>query len=394
MHHHDFDPKRDMASVTRILAHGFGGSEKEMGAWIRQAGAESFRVVSDKKVTLGTYLQVPMGQFFGGRSVKMVGIAGVAVDLASRGRGVGRFMMESAVRELGDRGVALSTLYPATQVLYRRAGYERAGKMVDVTLPTDAFAAQPDGTLIARELTARDEASVVALYQRLARSRPGYLDRGPYIWTRVRAPRRSDGRPAIGFGFFDPGGALHAYAYFVVNADDKTGFFAIRFTDVQASTRAGYATLVGWIASLRSMGRTVSFRAEPSSPLLMMLAEPRYTETSKEDWMLRIVDVRQALLQRGYPKDLTTRVTLGITDPLVEKNQGAFTLSVSGGRGKVTRGVRPDIELGVHALAPLYSGYLDPHGLEALGLLTGKPAALARAEAIFGGGAPGMCEMF
>lgn len=387
---HDLFSPRDLKDISNIFAQSFASTPDAIPAWLKTAGDDNIRVVRRGKELLAGYLQIPMGQFFGGRSLPMVGIAGVAVAPTARGAGVAKLMMADAIRELASRNIALSTLYPATQRLYRAVGYERAGKSMVVSMPTDGFVQTRSSSLTIRELTEQHQQEVSELYRRVAVCRDGYLDRGPYNWSRVRSPR---GNPATGYGFFGEAG-IEAYAYFRSEAEDESGFYAIRFSDLQAATAQGYCALAGFIASLRSMGRKAIFRAEANNPLLFTVAEPRYVESSKEDWMLRIVDVKRALGLRGYAHAIATELTLGVSDELVEKNNGLFCLTVSKGRGKVTRGARPDIELDIRGLAPLYSGYLSAFDLAALGLLSGKSAALERAQTLFAGRAPGMCEMY
>src|SRR6188472_2646688 len=111
--------KTELAQLAELLGNSFAFPAEEATPWLRGAGLEHVRVVRDGRIVLACLLLVPMGQYFGGRSVPMFGVAGVGVSISARGRGVGRFVMTQAMRELGARGVALSTLYPSTQTLYR-----------------------------------------------------------------------------------------------------------------------------------------------------------------------------------------------------------------------------------------------------------------------------------
>jgi len=70
---------------------------------------------------------IPMGQWWGSQRVPMTGIAGVGVTPEYRGTGVAIALVQDTVKELHRQGVPLSVLYPATQHLYRKAGYEQAG---------------------------------------------------------------------------------------------------------------------------------------------------------------------------------------------------------------------------------------------------------------------------
>ena len=101
----------------------FGGEKESWERFLKWIGAENFRAIGDA----GGLILIPMAQYYGGHAVPMTGIGAVAVSPEFRGRGAATKLMRAAVREMHDEGMALSTLYPATEPLYRRAGYEQAG---------------------------------------------------------------------------------------------------------------------------------------------------------------------------------------------------------------------------------------------------------------------------
>jgi len=125
------------------------------------------------------------GQHFGGKSVSMLGIAGVGVAPEARGRGSARWMMSLAMQEAQADGFALSTLFASTQGLYRQVGYEQAGYRCQIKLlphRIDVRAREPH----VRPLTPEDEPAIQACYKAFAGEFAGMLDRGPYIWRRIK----------------------------------------------------------------------------------------------------------------------------------------------------------------------------------------------------------------
>lgn len=382
----------DVRVLSEILSAAFAFPAADAPAWLKVAKPANVRVARDGKRVVGCLVVVPMGHYFGGRVVPTAGIAGVAVALDARGRGVARGMMEHVVLESARKGVALSTLYPATQTLYRRAGYERAGKLCEIRLATSHFTA-PRTTLVSRTLTEKDHHAVEAAYASSARDRNGYLARGPYMWSRVRRPR---GKATYGIGFFSERGALEAYVHFLLVPSDESAFYTVVVKDAAATTSRGYDAVVRYIGELRSCGREVELRAGPSDPLLMRLAEPHYEEKSVEDWMVRVVDVKAAIEARGYTKFQRASVVLDVRDALVPANHRAVRVDVADGRAKVSaaRATKDAIRLDVRALAPLFTGYLSATRLAALGELEGSVGAIEAADAVFHGPMPSMNEMF
>ncbi|MFO0554965.1 MAG: GNAT family N-acetyltransferase [Polyangiaceae bacterium] len=381
----------DLDAVAEIEASAFAADEVK--GWLETAGHDNVRVLREGASVSGALIHAPMGQFFGGRAVRAIGVAGVAVALDRRASGVGRALMEGSVRDASEQGFSLSILYPATQTLYRRAGYERAGKLMEFHVECSLIeSTQPAQGLTARVLGEADYPAIEELYRVAARERDGYLDRGPYIWRRVRAPRNKVVR---GVGFFD-GERLESYLFFTqVRRDAADPRHNVRLTDFVSSSARGYAHLWQLLHSMRSMTFLAIFRGEPSHLALTMLREPCYEEHSERDWMIRVCDVERALTERGYPMPLSSHVGLAISDPLIPRNNGVFTLETRDGVAGVSRGGAVDAELDVRALASLFSGYHSARALRRIGALSCDDDAANRLEALFfRGGSPAMAEMF
>jgi predicted acetyltransferase len=113
-----------------------------------------------------------------------------------------------------------------------------------------------------------------------------------------------------------------------------------------------------------------------------------------ERWLLRVVDVPKALEKRGYPVGVEAQLHLEVRDDLLVENNGRFVLTLSGGRGEVTRGGRGELQLDVRALAPLYTGLFTPHQLQLTAQIEASDAALSIATQLFSGSEPWMSDKF
>ena len=68
----------ELPAVTRLIVHAFAGTADGTQEWLKGSGLEHIRVVkagADLPAE-SCLLRVPMAQFFGGRSVSMLGVAG------------------------------------------------------------------------------------------------------------------------------------------------------------------------------------------------------------------------------------------------------------------------------------------------------------------------------
>jgi predicted acetyltransferase len=69
-------------------------------------------------------------------------------------------------------------------------------------------------------------------------------------------------------------------------------------------------------------------------------------------------------------------------------------LNVADSAGHVRKGGDGDLRIDARGLAALYSGFMAPVELQAIGLLDGPADALARATAVFAGSRPWVGDMF
>jgi predicted acetyltransferase len=378
---------KEAAELAAISSWGFASSEADALAWVK-ASLEQARVVVSGRRVVGGLMLVPMGQWFGGRSVPVVGIAGVSVSPEQRGHGVGSLLMRATLLELAERGVALSALYPASPAFYRSWGYESAGSRFSFEVAPRNLP-QFDPELSIRPIADADAASIENAYARQARTLPGYLDRGAYIWGRVRAPRRE---PARGF-LAIAGESIEGYLY-LSQRHSVGAHYDLGASDVVALTPRAARRLITFLADHRPLADRVVWHGGLADALLPHLPERVFQAKLADLFMLRIVDVPAAIGARGFPAGLEAELAIEVRDPLFSRESRRFTIAISGGNGRAEPATKTDLRLDVRGLAALYSGYLSAESLEKAGLAEGHERALAAATSIFGGPAPGMSDMF
>lgn len=386
----------DVAWVTRACALAFGGPTEGVTEWLTLAGHEHVRVLRDGDAPAASLIVVPMGQFFGGRSVPMEGVAGVAVPPEGRGGGAGRRLMRSQVRDAAEAGVPLSCLYASTQAFYRQVGYEQAGVAFRHVLPLRTIGVR-DRSMDVRALGEAGEVPVRACYREFASRYDGMLDRGPYIWQRARTSR---GEMYGGFGVFAPGGGdggLEGYLFYAQRRKPETGRSDVAISDMAFITARAGRRLLGFLSDQATVGDDALFAGPAVHPLMGLLPQQYFSSRLKDVWMLRLNLVREALESRGYAPGIDTAVTFDVEDELVEQNAGAWTVRVVEGRGEVEQGGAagvPVVRCDVRGLAAVYSGYCSATQAAGLGWVEGEVEALAAADGVFGGGGAWMIDQF
>jgi predicted acetyltransferase len=296
--------------------------------------------------------------------------------------------MNATVRELAERGVALSTLYPATLTLYRKSGYAPAGCLFDVRVPAkDIGVTERTGTL--RPATDADLPRIQELYGRVAAARDGRLARGPYIWNRIKKPRTAAARAFV----VEQGDSLEGYL-FASQHRTASEHFDLSLSDICAATPFAARKLLSFLYDHRSIAEHVLWRGGQADALLLAIPERVYEVKLREHWMLRICNVGRALEARGYPAGVNLSLELEVLDDVVPTNSGRLVLTVSSGRGRVEAGGAGKLRLDVRALAALYTGFQSPTELALSGALQADASSLVVARTLFSGPLPEMPDFF
>jgi predicted acetyltransferase len=292
-------------------------------------------------------------------------------------------MLAAAIDRMHEDGNPVSTLYPSNPPVYRASGWEIAGVLASVDLPTIGMPAGAPGQVALRALdrdapAAADLASVHTLYTAAAKDAIGPLTRtGPE---------------------FDP--AKIAEHDVVIGAIDgvDAGYVSwsrrgdrLQVHDLIADRPVVRDTLLSCVGSWQTTIDTARIRV--GDPVFGSFALPRGAVLKQEPWMLRIVDAPAAVAARGFGP-VAGAVDLLLTDPQAPWNEGRWQLSVADGAGTLTRGGTGAVELNARGLAALFTGYAGASGLQRGGLATGDPAALVRLAGLFAGPTPWMLDEF
>jgi predicted acetyltransferase len=385
--------EQEKAFVARALLTSFGMEPEPAMAAIEQAG-DLQRVLRDERgEPAASALVIWAGQFFGGRSVPMCGVRAVAVPPERRGTGVATELMVALLREAHDRGTPLSTLYAATQSLYRRVGYEQAGHRNRVTLdPARLKARAVPGTRVRPADLAKDHDAIVACQHAMACNMPGNLDRDAYLWSIIRNPRMARTDTLV---VEDDRSVIRGVLTSRLERPAYPGRgFALVVSDFAASTEQGARGVLAALAGFGSVLSEIRLNCGPTHPILLLLEEQKYRIDHEEHWMTRIVRFKDAIEARGYAGGLSIRFGVRITDPLFDENNGDWTIEVENTRATCTRGGDTDAELDIGAMASVYTGFASPAQLAMVGRTRGDASALECLGAIFSGATPSMVDFF
>ena len=277
----------DLEALAPSVSWAFGDTTSGALDWLKRAGRQHVRIARQGATIVGGLVEVPMGQWFGGQSVSTMGLAGVAVAPEARGQGIALELVRQTLRSARERGFALSTLYPSTFALYRKAGYELAGSHCRFTLQLRRLT-RARSALDVHAIGADRQDELTRLYSEVARHRTGYLERNDYIWQRVRNPEHEPGRA---FGVMDAAGLA---GYVVLKAAAKSTPIKFVLSDFVTRTPEAFQSLLMFLADHVTTAEHASWKGGPADARLFGLPD-RVVQVGLEDyWMLRLVDVRSA----------------------------------------------------------------------------------------------------
>lgn len=361
--------------------------QKNLRRLFEEIGAPNLRVVRAGSKIVGGLGITPMGHYFGGRRVYCAGITLVGVSPEWRRKGAATALMAETVRELYEQKYPISSLFAASESLYRKSGYERAlVKYIYETEPRNIGVKDRECEMVPAKRGATKQFRDA--YRKRALQVNGNLDRHETLWQwRHNPPDRSVHRYLV-----KRAGKVEGYIVYV--QDRKGDETSIWVKDLCVLSRAAGRRILTFFADHSTMVRKVRWAGGPNDALLELLQENSFRILHYFPAMLRIVSVPLALRAKGYPAGVEAEIHFRITDDLITRNNGGFILRVSGGRATVKRGGKCNIRLDVKALAQLYTGRYSPRELALLGNIEAGEKELDALAPVFAGPMPWLPDDF
>ncbi len=373
--------------LNALIRHSYALSEEEADRSIDRYGLDHIRIVQSGYRLAAAAGIVPMGHFFGGKSIGATGVASVCVAPEFRGQGVATLLMRSLVLELAEARVPLSSLYPATHGLYRKVGYGFGGTRTiweadpaQIGLRTRGLDVVPTDIDDLRKLK--------RLYAVKAAQCSGHADRTDFHWGRILEQPGQETRVWI---------VKHedeAIGYVAVRARNSADGYVVEVADMVALTRAAAVRIWAFLADYGTVYRKVRWAGAPFDGFGSILPEERLSVHRRESWFIRILDVEEALVRRGYPRTLEAELHLEVRDGIVARNNDRFILNIADGKAIVRRGGRAHLRIDIDDLAALYSRAVSAAELGATGNIAATEHALEIATLVFSGPAPWIVDRY
>jgi predicted acetyltransferase len=276
----------------------------------------------------GLTMSVPGGE------VAVGGVGHVAVRADYRRRGLMTSMMTAALRDIQERGEAVSALWPSEAPIYGRFGYGLASRHARLLIdgqPGTAGSASPGEIRLLPDASAADSAVLDPIYRSWYEARPGSITRSAERWRQRLAPREDagGGTADVVCLLHRDGDEVDGYALYLARPVWSQGHLPKGTTvvlEVCARTARALTALWNHLLSVDMMARTVAPMIPVDDPGIWTLRDSRQWQTELTDnlW-IRLLDVPAALRARAYARDVD--VVLEVYDDVLPDNARRYRLS-------------------------------------------------------------------
>ncbi len=299
---------------------------------------------------------------YGAHTVPMWGVGGVASLPETRRQGNIRALFDAGLAQMWEQGVVFSALYPFSHPYYRQYGFELVTTRNLIKVPLADFAGYRGGLgMVCQWMPGQDDAPLRAVYDAFTQGCNLAVVRQDAHWRNLLDVDPYTKRQYT-YTWQDDAGTVRAYMVLVVrNQPGGKELFAreIAFTDRDA--------LTGLFGMLRSMDAAYSdfvWAAPEWLHPLRLFPEPYHVECKIDTaGMARVVRVEDALRLCPYP-DVPGAFVIGVEDPQLPQNQGAWRVTYGGGSARVERAQeKAVVTLGIPALTELLMGRGDQSGI-------------------------------
>ncbi|MFJ3658330.1 enhanced intracellular survival protein Eis [Streptomyces nigra] len=311
------------ALATRSYGHPVGDiSRLRPHADIRVA------VRNGRVIAGGLGLLVP--QFFGGAPVPSALLSAGCVAPEERGARLSVDVLAERLRHLREQGAVISTLWTTSGGYVRRLGWEAPVPVFAWSIATDDLkrAFTRSGLPVEYGRTAE----VDELQRRLARQWNGPVKR-PAWW-----PAWIDEKQQLTTYRFGPGQSPTGLLSFAMKRSERHGM-QLTVHDFWAADADTVGEMMAFLAGHHTRAAVIHFRRSALPPypaLLHNLHRYRLTAEAWHPWMLRILDLEEAVRLRGWPADVDIAVHLDIEGEDGE-TWDQYLLEVKDGAAQITK---------------------------------------------------------
>jgi predicted acetyltransferase len=282
---------------------------------------------------------MPFDQYMNGGSIPLGGIASVSCLPERRRGGFVKALLVDSLARMRAEGQPLSALYTPHYSLYRRYGWEIAGRTMTYSFPpkvTKARMPPPEGHW--RRVGPDDWRLLDAIYHEHTAARNGGFARDEQRWRLHVFSDYGKGQRDAAVWTNAAGDARAYVVYHISSRPSATAPWpetTLRVDDWAALDGDGYAAMLAYLLG-HDLVDQILMLAGQDEPLANAIEEPVQIKQPPGAWfgqMLRLVDVQRAIEARPALAQASGRsVSIGLVDTSAPWNAGTWHIECSEGR--------------------------------------------------------------
>jgi predicted acetyltransferase len=270
-----------------------------------------------------------VNQFFGGSPVPSACLGAGCVAPEERGEHLATRMAAERLRPLQEQGAVISAISTSSTGYARRLGWEAPVPVFAWAVATDDLKRSFTGEDIEIEHGLTHDAQ--DLQRNLARQSNGPVQR-PDWWFGWKQKKSS----LTTYRFHRPGGPTTGMLSLATKRRERHGMNLV-VHDFWAANHSTATAMLAVLGRHNTRAETIEFRRgtlPPYPTLLHHLHRHRTTAEAWHPWMLRILNIPEAIRLRGWPTDLNATVPIEIEN----ENENAwdrYLLQVTAGSAEI-----------------------------------------------------------
>ncbi|MBH5319508.1 GNAT family N-acetyltransferase [Paenibacillus sp. GSMTC-2017] len=304
-----------------------------------------------------------------GRIYEMGGLTGVGTYPEYANLGLMNRLMLFALSKMRERKQSISYLYPYSIPYYRRKGWEIISNKISFEVPDTQLPKLKNVSGHVERVTI-EHPDIKSIYEQFAKLHHGAMLRNELAWEEYLRWDLDDMTVAI---YYDNNDVPTGYLLYWI-AEEIFQMKEMIFINEEARTG-----LWNFVSAHFSMVTMVKGDIYKDEPLAFIIDDGDIKETIAPYYMARIVDI--VLFIEQYPflnQEKEIRLVLNVHDPMLEWNQGTFTLTVDAdGKGTIKHGgAAPSVTIDIPTLTTMLMGYKRPTYLAKIGRMQADEASI------------------
>ncbi len=373
-----------VAAHDRLMRQAFG-TTAERNAELRDGtGTQGIHLLSDGDTIVASINAQTCNQYVAGHAFSCLLLAGVAVAIEARGKGIGKQLLQQVVAHAAKENIALVSLYPSTMPYYERCGFGISAFRTAYKAYSTAFVPMKKPALPVHMCTYTPEMQplLASIYTSFHQPANGCITRNAYLWSLKAVEQRSVPKDIFLFGDKQK---PEGYAVLEYTKTDT-----LHLKDWAVLTPQALDGLIALLSTQQSNWKYIRWFGLPADPLLHRLKE--YGVPYPSGWvdehtplLTHCIDPTEILTHRHYPK-ISDRLQLHYSNPL-QAAEEVYECVLDNGRMTVNKTAKNTndevLTISAQGLTALISGSMAVNVAALSGLVSGSPAALSKAQAMF-----------